>query len=200
MWSLEQACCPLNMLKTHTLGMASTLTLCDHFGTSCLLMTRVWSFVRSDGVSMGRGAKDPNAKNIGSVMFLLEGRWWGKTNLIHHSGWEVVSCIFKATSLYLRVAVETNISGEGRKERRRKREFSGIFFPFSFLYKSVKTTMKKVFFIHIYNKPVCELHIFVFPIFRNVLTLTMVGKHHAQRHCHTVKQTKKPRCTMIQLR
>lgn len=53
---------------------------------------------------------------------------------------------FKATSLYLRVAVETNISGEGRKERRRKRVQWDLFFPFSFLYKSVKTTMKKGFF------------------------------------------------------
>jgi len=49
--------------------------------------------------------------------------------------------------------VETNISGEGRKERRRKREFSGILFPFSFLYKSVKTTMKKLYpYIYIINQ------------------------------------------------
>lgn len=98
----------------------------------------------------GRGPRITGAKNIGFVVFLSEGGWWGKKST-HHSGrLKVVSCIFKATILYLRVAVETNISGEGRKERRRKREFSGIFFPFSFLYKSVKTTMKKLFYPYIY--------------------------------------------------
>lgn len=145
MWSLEQACCPLNMMKTHTL--ASTLTLCDHLSTSCLLMTHVWSFVQSNGVSMGKGAKDPKCKEYSFCHVFVGGRvvrknksnssFWMRGGFMH---------FFKATILYLlRVAVETNISGEGRKERRRKREFSGIFFHFHFYIKVLRPQWKKFY-------------------------------------------------------
>jgi len=164
-------------------------------------MTHVWFFVQSDGVSMGKGVRIPNAKNIGFVMFLLEGGWWGKTNLIHHSGWEVISCIFKATILYLRVAVEINISGEGRKERRRKRVQWGFFFHFHFYIKVLRPQWKK-FFLSIY-------------IINQSLWATYFCLSHLQKcshidngwiaSCpktlpHSKTNKKKSRCTMIQLR
>lgn len=136
----------------------------------------------------GKGPKITIAKNIGFVVFLMAGGWWGK--IYHHSGWlKMVSCIFKATILYELLWKPASREREGKK-RRRKREFSGIFFfPFSFYIKVLRPQWKN--FIHIYNKPLCELQFLSVPSLEMFSHGQWLDSIMPKDIGHTVKQTNK---------
>lgn len=135
----------------------------------------------------GKGPKITIAKNIGFVVFLMAGGWWGK--IYHHSGWlKMVSCIFKATILW--VAVETSISGEGRKEKEKEERVQwDFFFPFSFYIKVLRPQWKN--FIHIYNKPLCELQFLSVPSLEMFSHGQWLDSIMPKDIGHTVKQTNK---------
>lgn len=76
-------------------------------------------------------------------------RMGGEGKNIHHSGWfKVVSCIFKATILYLELLQKpTSLEREGRKGEGRESSVGFFFFHFRFYIKVLRPQWKK--FIHI---------------------------------------------------